>query len=954
MIEHIVIFVSGSFLVISFVLICLIFIQKRRHENHLKNIQLARTYLVKKYMDKAPTKRQISKRFFFDALIDVDEQILLEPNVRQLIIHDLKQTAFVKKMIRALHAHRAYRRKIAIFYVSQLKTDDAYELLMKRFNIEKKEAVKLTILYHLGSGFDEKALHDIMMSLKNSSVVYQQRVATLIGSKYKHLFQYLYPYTKEEDDEIKMALINMCQFQLDSKMAQYFIQYFKTLINKPSLSNQEKLQLEGILKAILTFMPEHLHEPSLLNHANEMCRLYAIKSYQYQPSVVNLKQLIVSFDQTALDDVRLESISQMIFNDQTLFDDLLDLFPQLSKDQKQKVVAIINERLHYVILKLFKSQQQQLKEILTLLIHAQMIESLIDFVNQNKDVYVANCIDDVIRQEASQNPLFLKQLRLYLHKDQLARLSLQPLVLKQPKRKRAPIEKNKIKWIFKWLMVATLLFPIIYILIHIKTIWTTPWSLILKGYVIDVNIYLIAYFGVINIIYMLLLVLSLVGSSRETHLSANRKRTLLFSDKVLPGISIIAPAYNESKSIIESVTSLLNLTYPTYEVIVVNDGSRDDTLKILIDHFELERKHVAKQFALDTKPIKGVYRTKRIPNLIVVDKENGGKADALNVGINLSRQDFVCGIDADSILEGDALLKLASVMLEDTKTHIALGGNIYPANGFTFDKGKAEKRALPKEHVARLQTIEYLRAFTSGRIGWSMMKSLMIISGAFGLFKKDLLIETGGYLTSSSKLKKDTVGEDMELVVRLTREALERKENYKVSYVYDAYCYTELPSDMKTLLKQRNRWQRGLIDILSYHRKIGFNVNYKQIGLIGYPYFFIFEFLGPFFEVHGYLMLLIGLVFGWLSTTIILAIFAMSILFGVVISLASLYMSEKEIHMMTRKELLLMIGYAILENFGYRQWVSMHRVMSTFSAIRETGSWGAMKRKGFAQDKRVD
>ena len=258
-----------------------------------------------------------------------------------------------------------------------------------------------------------------------------------------------------------------------------------------------------------------------------------------------------------------------------------------------------------------------------------------------------------------------------------------------------------------------------------------------------------------------------------------------------------------------------------------------------------------------------------------------------------------------------------------------------------------EKRAIPKEMICRFQTIEYLRAFTSGRIGWSEIKSLMIISGAFGLFQKETLIRIGGYLTSSGRLKKDTVGEDMELVVRLSREALENKQKHRVSYVYNAYCYTELPSDIKTLSKQRNRWQRGLIDILSYHRELAFKPRYKRIGFIGYPYFFLFEFLGPFAELIGYLMLILAVIIGLLNQVIILGIFTVSIAFGVVISLSSLFMSEREVMMMSRKETFILLFYAIFENFGYRQFISLHRVFSSISALKESGQWGAQKRKGF-------
>ncbi|MDY0294944.1 MAG: glycosyltransferase family 2 protein [Acholeplasmataceae bacterium] len=350
---------------------------------------------------------------------------------------------------------------------------------------------------------------------------------------------------------------------------------------------------------------------------------------------------------------------------------------------------------------------------------------------------------------------------------------------------------------------------------------------------------------------------------------------------------------------------------------------------------------------IKTRSLRGVYLNQRIPNLIVIDKQNGGKADALNLGINAAKYDYICGIDADSLLEEEALLKLMSITLDDTKDHIALGGNIVPVNGCEVDRGKIEKQGLGKKGVVKFQTIEYLRAFTTGRIGWSKINSLLIISGAFGLFDRKTLIKTGGYLTVSGELKKDTVGEDMELVVRLTYRALKDKLPYKVQYVHHANCYTELPSDYKSLFKQRNRWQRGLLDILSYHRKMLFNPRYKQPGLIAFPYFFIFEMIGPFVEMMGYIALLIGLIFGLLNTPLVILLFVVTIGYGIIISLFSLYIAERKMILYTNKETLMLIFIGIIENLGYRQAVSLHRVVSTFSALREKGSWGSQKRTGF-------
>jgi cellulose synthase/poly-beta-1,6-N-acetylglucosamine synthase-like glycosyltransferase len=467
--------------------------------------------------------------------------------------------------------------------------------------------------------------------------------------------------------------------------------------------------------------------------------------------------------------------------------------------------------------------------------------------------------------------------------------------------------------------------------------------------IINFNYYLAIYFLSINFVYLFLLILSLKGSEERETLWSIKKRTLLFEHDLLPSISIIAPAYNEEKSIVESVTSLLNLKYPKYEVIVVNDGSKDETVSVLIKHFNLERKHPFFQLKLKTKALRGVYVNKHIPNLIVVDKNNGGKADALNMGINVAKHDYVCGIDADSLLEQDGLLKLMSVTLDHSKDYIAIGGNIVPVNGCVIDRGKIEKSGLGKKSIVKFQTLEYLRAFSTGRIGWAKLNSLLIISGAFGLFQRRSLLETGGYLTISGDLKKDTVGEDMELVVRLTYQALKNKKPYLVDYVHHANCYTELPSDYESLFKQRNRWQRGLLDILSYHRRLLLNPKYKQVAFIAFPYFFIFEMIGPFIEAIGYIALIVGLSLGILNIEIVILLLVVTIGLGIVVSLASLWIAERKKPFYSVKDTFVLILVAIIENFGYRQMMSLHRIVSTFSSLRESGTWGSQKRQGFAK-----
>ena len=309
---------------------------------------------------------------------------------------------------------------------------------------------------------------------------------------------------------------------------------------------------------------------------------------------------------------------------------------------------------------------------------------------------------------------------------------------------------------------------------------------------------------------------------------------LLANSDDAPEISILAPAYNEGANIIENVRSLLSIYYNKLEVIIINDGSRDDTLEKLINSYELYKMEFFVNPQIATKTVRGVYksRNKIYSKLTVVDKENGGKADALNVGINISRNDFIVCIDVDCIIEQDAILKLVKPFLESARKRvIATGGVVRIANGCEVKDGRLIKVHLPRQVLPRMQTLEYIRAFLLGRMAWSRLGGLMLISGAFGAFDKEIVIKCGGY-------NPKTVGEDMELVVRMRRYMEEMKIPYKVSFIPDPLCWTEAPATFQILGRQRNRWTRGTIETLKFHKVMFFNPAYGLMGMLSYPYWF--------------------------------------------------------------------------------------------------------------------
>jgi cellulose synthase/poly-beta-1,6-N-acetylglucosamine synthase-like glycosyltransferase len=419
----------------------------------------------------------------------------------------------------------------------------------------------------------------------------------------------------------------------------------------------------------------------------------------------------------------------------------------------------------------------------------------------------------------------------------------------------------------------------------------------------------------------------------------------LFTSNYAPPASVVVPAYNEEATIAASVRSFLALHYPMHEVVVVNDGSSDGTLDVLLREFDLWESDQLIRKQLDTAEVLGVFASPS-ERLVVVDKLNGGKADALNAGICAARYPFVCCIDADIILEEDALLRVARPMVESSEV-AAVGGIVRVANGCEVDRGRVVEVRTPRQAVPNFQIVEYLRAFLAARTGWSALNCLLIISGAFGMFRRQDIIASGGYAH-------DTVGEDMELVTRMHRTLKEAGRKYKITFVPDPVAWTEVPLSLRVLRRQRSRWHRGLIDTLLRHHRMLFNPRYGTVGLLAMPYFFLFEFLGPVIELLGYITLFIGLLLGILNLQFAVAFFLAAVGLGVLLSVAAVFLEELRFRRYPRwLDLLKLTLYGILENFGYRQINTVWRARAIVSFLRKNTDWGAMERQGFDPAKSI-
>jgi cellulose synthase/poly-beta-1,6-N-acetylglucosamine synthase-like glycosyltransferase len=455
------------------------------------------------------------------------------------------------------------------------------------------------------------------------------------------------------------------------------------------------------------------------------------------------------------------------------------------------------------------------------------------------------------------------------------------------------------------------------------------------------DVVILVYFLVLNTFYALLLVLAIPEIWEQARLAEDEDFQRLMQSDALPPITILVPAYNESATIEASVTAILTLEYRNFEVVVANDGSKDDTLERLRHAFDLYEVPRTYPETIPTQPLRAVYRSRTRTRLLVIDKENGGKADSLNAAINASRFPLVIAVDADTLIEPDALLRLTRPFLLGGQI-AAVGGTVRVANGCTVTDGRVTDARVPRAFLPGIQVVEYLRAFLFGRLGWNHLGGSIVISGAFGLFRKDYLHAIGGYEVSS-------IVEDLDLVIRLHRHLQRRKIPYEITFIPDPVAWTEVPESGRILSRQRERWHRGLITAMWQHKGMLFNPRYGRVGLIAMPFFTFGEMLAPLVEVLGYGVTVLGLAYGVINTSFALLFLLVAWGYGMLLSIWAVVLEEATFRRYGRAgDLARLILYAMLETFGYRQCTVWWRLKAFASVWKRGHVWGDMTRKGFA------
>lgn len=452
---------------------------------------------------------------------------------------------------------------------------------------------------------------------------------------------------------------------------------------------------------------------------------------------------------------------------------------------------------------------------------------------------------------------------------------------------------------------------------------------------------LFVYYIVCNLVYLTTLLVALRTSAvHHRKLKSFRLEWMKQSPLVAP-ITLLAPAHNEEKSIRIATRALLSLDYPELEVIVINDGSVDRTLEELTDEFHLRPVRAVYVQQVSSARVRGLYRSSTDPRLLVIDKDAGGsKADAVNAGLNAATSPYVCIVDADSILEQDALLRIMMPVLEDPKHVVGVGGIVRVLNGSEISSGRLSRVRLPRGGFEVIQVVEYLRAFLIGREAWAQANMLMIISGAFGLFRTDLVRAINGYRASA-------IGEDFDLVVRLHRYLLEQGMDYQIQFVPDPVCWTEVPSDLRSLARQRARWQKGLLDTLKQNLAMLFRPKYGRVGAIALPYMWLFELFAPVIELGGIATMIIAAFLGALSQQFFIEFMIYGYAFATLISIGAVLQEEVTYKRYNDwQDVLRLISYCFFEHFPYRQLHMIWRLQGLWQYMRGDVVWKPLKRQG--------
>jgi poly-beta-1,6-N-acetyl-D-glucosamine synthase len=452
----------------------------------------------------------------------------------------------------------------------------------------------------------------------------------------------------------------------------------------------------------------------------------------------------------------------------------------------------------------------------------------------------------------------------------------------------------------------------------------------------------LAYLLLTNLAYMAFIGVAFVENVVRRHEHASQDFDVLGESRFTIPVSVIVAAYDEETAIVSTVESLLGLEYPEFEVIAVNDGSGDGTLDRLIEAFELEPYHVFVRHVFPTEAVRAIYRSAAYSNLVVVDKENGGKSDALNAGLNVARFRYVCGVDADTVFDREALLKGMRRVVEDPARIIGVTSHLTiaqdPARAMAAPPGR---RPIDRRPFMAYQHLDYLRAFFNNRLAWSRLGFMLCAVGAFQIWRRDVLEEVGGYA-------RDFTCEDIELTFRVHEKFRREGRDYEIHCLPDNVGTTEGPDTVRKLVSQRERWQRVINETVWHYRHMWFRPRYGSVGLLGTPFYLFTEVLAPVFEVLAIVALGVAVALGLFDPAVFVVMLCAVAFLNAALTACAILLDDLQSRTYRVRDLARMLVLAPLDLVLYRPIIIWARLKGTWGFLRGDKAWHKFERNARA------
>ena len=688
--------------------------QKRiKAKTTIKNLEI-QELLMKRYRLSENILIKCSMKRFLYNLFVLTQRIQLSQLAMDEIYEYLLNKHVIRKLLRNINSNKIYTRTKAITYLSLFRNETTKNALLDRLEIERKEHIKILIVNGLKRDIDEDVLKGIIKSLIFSKRYYQKRVIKILK---KYINQSKYDLSRHFESpiiEIREAFIELSMqvyhpnFEAPLKntlkeIEEHYIQGNSIILSALSKERINRLYYQTLIALSSYYNLDLSINKYLMNSDDEVVRI-AANSLIADGNMETILKLMNFSSLTQRDSIYIEVIYEICENEKEYYQQIFELFlTDIHIRKKYLLAGVLSKKLDYILLTM--DDKSNIKELIKAMIMSKHSVNIINFLNANKDLAIQKELLDILEPIAKENYDFYLELNDYLDPKLFKLMGHIQLMYPRQMTPEVEPETRKFKWLLTIVIIIFLFLPITFIVTNMKLIFNSNFQTIIFTYVIDLNIWFIGYYLVVNGIYLIFAILALFEYRKQENLWNIKSEDFLYENGILPPVSIMVPAYNEELSIVESLRSLLSLKYPTYEVIVVNDGSKDSTLETIIKAFKLKRVDYRVNQIVQTRLVKAVYKNKFYKKLTLIDKNNGGKADSLNACINFSKYDYVCGIDADSLIESDGILKMMASALDSDKIPLALGGSIVPVNGATVDHGLVEKYELPKTPLTRFQTI---------------------------------------------------------------------------------------------------------------------------------------------------------------------------------------------------------------------------------------------------------